>query len=271
MPNFVNALGAWGSDAFATALQREVEALPPGVQLRTAFDQSIYVKRSISETIDTLFLAFGLVVIIIFLFLRNLRATIIPGLAIPVSIIGAFGVMYFLGFSINTFTLLALILAIGLVVDDAIIVLENAYRHQEELGETPENAAMRGTSEIGFAVIATTVSLVAVFAPLAFLQGSRPFATLRAAGIPGLVSGATVGVDVPVASAAGWVVPGRALLEGEALHLDTTDGLSFTFDSWRVNVRMSNTELVLRVNVETRGDRALLDAMTKRVLAAVDD
>jgi len=160
------------ADSIRAALPRIEEALPPGVQLRTAFDQSIYVKRSISETIDTLFLAFGLVVIIIFLFLRNLRATIIPGLAIPVSIIGAFGVMYFLGFSINTFTLLALILAIGLVVDDAIIVLENAYRHQEELGETPENAAMRGTSEIGFAVIATTVSLVAVFAPLAFLQGT---------------------------------------------------------------------------------------------------
>jgi multidrug efflux pump len=160
------------ADSIRAALPKIEEALPPGVQLRTAFDQSIYVKRSISETIDTLFLAFGLVVIIIFLFLRNLRATIIPGLAIPVSIIGAFGVMYFLGFSINTFTLLALILAIGLVVDDAIIVLENAYRHQEELGETPENAAMRGTSEIGFAVIATTVSLVAVFAPLAFLQGT---------------------------------------------------------------------------------------------------
>jgi len=160
------------ADSIRAALPKIEEALPPGVQLRTAFDQSVYVKRSISETIDTLFLAFGLVVIIIFLFLRNLRATIIPGLAIPVSIIGAFGVMYFLGFSINTFTLLALILAIGLVVDDAIIVLENAYRHQEELGETPENAAMRGTSEIGFAVIATTVSLVAVFAPLAFLQGT---------------------------------------------------------------------------------------------------
>jgi len=160
------------ADSIRAALPLIEQALPAGVQLRTAFDQSIYVKRSISETIDTLFLAFGLVVVIIFLFLRNLRATIIPGLAIPVSIIGAFGVMYFLGFSINTFTLLALILAIGLVVDDAIIVLENAYRHQEELGETPENAAMRGTSEIGFAVIATTVSLVAVFAPLAFLQGT---------------------------------------------------------------------------------------------------
>ena len=160
------------ADSIRAALPLIEQALPPGVQLRTAFDQSIYVKRSISETIDTLFLAFVLVVIVIFLFLRNLRATIIPGLAIPVSIVGAFGAMFILGYSVNTFTLLALILAIGLVVDDAIIVLENAYRHQEELGEDPETAAMRGTSEIGFAVIATTIALVAVFAPLAFLTGT---------------------------------------------------------------------------------------------------
>ena len=110
--------------------------------------------------------------IIIFLFLRNLRATIIPGLAIPTSIVATFAIMYFLGFSINNFTLLALTLAIGIVVDDAIIVLENAYRHQEELDESPEEAATNGTREIGFAVIATTISLVAVFTPLAFLKGS---------------------------------------------------------------------------------------------------
>jgi multidrug efflux pump len=160
------------ADSIRAALPLIEQALPPGVTLRTGFDQSVYVKRSISETIDTLFLAFALVVIVIFLFLRNMRATLIPGLAIPVSIVGAFGAMFILGYSVNTFTLLALILAIGLVVDDAIIVLENAYRHQEELGEDPETAAMRGTSEIGFAVIATTISLVAVFAPLAFLTGT---------------------------------------------------------------------------------------------------
>ena len=113
-----------------------------------------------------------LVVVIIFIFLRNLRATIIPGLAIPTSIVAAFAIMYFLGFSINNFTLLALTLAIGIVVDDAIIVLENAYRHQEELDETPEEAAINGTREIAFAVLATTIALVAVFTPLAFLKGS---------------------------------------------------------------------------------------------------
>src|SRR5881275_2473491 len=127
------------------------ETLPPGV---------------------TLLIAAILVVLIIFVFLRNLRATVIPGLAIPTSIVATFAIMYFLGFSINNFTLLALTIAIGIVVDDAIIVLENAYRHQEELNEPPEQAALRGSNEIGFAVIATTIALVAVFTPLAFLQGT---------------------------------------------------------------------------------------------------
>ena len=140
--------------------------------LTSAFDQSIFVQRSIQEAEETLVIAALLVVIIIFLFLRNLRATIIPGLAIPTSIVATFAIMYFLGFSINNFTLLALTLAIGIVVDDAIIVLENAYRHQEELGESPEEAAINGTREIAFAVLATTISLVAVFTPLAFLKGS---------------------------------------------------------------------------------------------------
>ncbi|HEX2450873.1 MAG TPA: efflux RND transporter permease subunit [Gemmatimonadales bacterium] len=160
----------------ADAIHRELPAiqrsLPAGVSIDPAFDQSVYVKRSILEAQETLLLAGGLVVIIIFLFLRNLRATIIPGLAIPASIIATFAVMYFLGFSINNLTLLALTLAIGIVVDDAIIVLENAYRHQEELGEDPHTAAREGTREIGFAVVATTICLVAVFTPLAFLKGS---------------------------------------------------------------------------------------------------
>ncbi|HJU91230.1 MAG TPA: efflux RND transporter permease subunit [Gemmatimonadaceae bacterium] len=160
----------------ADAIHREVPliqaSLPPGVELHAAFDQSVFVKRSIKEAEETLLIAGVLVVAIIFLFLRNLRATVIPGLAIPTSIVAAFAIMYFLGYSINNFTLLALTLAIGIVVDDAIIVLENAYRHQEELHEDPETAAVNGTREIGFAVIATTIALVAVFTPLAFLQGT---------------------------------------------------------------------------------------------------
>jgi multidrug efflux pump len=160
------------SEAIRAELPAIQKSLPPGVKIDIAFDDAIFIKRSIREAEETLLLAGLLVVVIIFVFLRNLRATIIPGLAIPASIVATFAVMYFLGFSINNLTLLALTLAIGIVVDDAIIVLENAYRHQEELGETPEVAAVNGTREIGFAVIATTISLVAVFTPLAFLKGS---------------------------------------------------------------------------------------------------
>lgn len=148
------------------------QTLPRGVKLETAFDGSVFVTHSINDARLTLLIAAILVVLIIFVFLRNLRATIIPGLAIPASIVSTFAIMYFLGYSINNFTLLALTIAIGIVVDDAIIVLENAYRHQEELKESPREAAVKGTNEIGFAVIATTVALVAVFTPLGFLRGS---------------------------------------------------------------------------------------------------
>jgi len=148
------------------------EALPPGIELTIGFDSSRFVRNSIQEAQETLLLAGLLVVLIIFVFLRDLRATFVPALAIPTAIVATFAVLYAFGFSINQFTLLALILAMGIVVDDAIIVMENAYRHQEELGEDPTTAARRGTSEIAFAVIATTVTLVAVFTPLLFLQGT---------------------------------------------------------------------------------------------------
>ena len=160
------------SDAIRAELPAINAALPPGVDLQVAFDSSRFVRRSIQEAQQTLLLAAALVVFIIFVALRNIKATIIPVLAIPTSIIAAFGAMYFLGFSINNLTLLALILSIGIVVDDAIIVMENAYRRQEELGEDPTTAALKGTREIAFAVIATTVALVAVFSPLAFLRGT---------------------------------------------------------------------------------------------------
>src|SRR2546426_565118 len=148
------------------------QTLPTGVKIETAWDGSVFVTHSINDARLTLLIAAILVVLIIFVFLRNVRATIIPGLAIPASIVATFAIMYFLGFSINNFTLLALTIAIGIVVDDAIIVLENAFRHQEELHEAPELAATNGTNEIGFAVIATTIALVAVFTPLGFLRGT---------------------------------------------------------------------------------------------------
>jgi multidrug efflux pump len=160
------------SAAIREALPDIQAALPPGMTLTSSYDESQFVGRSIDNARATLIEAGVLVVIIIFIFLRNLRATLIPALAIPASIIAVFAIMYWLGYTINNFTLLALTVAIGIVVDDAIIVLENAYRHQEELGKDPVTAAREGTREIGFAVIATTASLIAVFIPLAFLQGN---------------------------------------------------------------------------------------------------
>src|SRR3989454_684426 len=130
------------------------QTLPPGVKLETAWDGSVFVTHSINDARLTLLIAAILVVLIIFVFLRNVRATVIPGLAIPASIVATFAIMYFLGFSINNFTLLALTIAIGIVVDDAIIVLENAYRHQEELHETHEHGAIFKVLEQGFNAIA---------------------------------------------------------------------------------------------------------------------
>jgi multidrug efflux pump len=151
----------------------EVRAgLPAGVELNMAFDGSVFVQRSIREAQETLLITAVLVILIIFLFLATLRATLIPAVTIPVAIIATFGILAALGFSINTLTLLGLILAIGIVVDDAIIVMENAYRHQEELGKDPETAAIDGTREITTAVIATVISLLAVFSPLLFLTGA---------------------------------------------------------------------------------------------------
>jgi multidrug efflux pump len=158
--------------AVANRVKAEVGAvqaeLPPGVKLQVAFDSSIFIERSIADVTKTIFEAIALVIIVIYLFLRSARATIIPAVAIPVSIVGTFAVLYALNFSINTLTLMGLTLAIGLVVDDAIVVLENITRWIEA-GHPPKEAARRGMQEISFAVVATTVSAVAVFLPLAFL------------------------------------------------------------------------------------------------------
>jgi multidrug efflux pump len=142
-------------------------SLPEGVFLDVSFDQSVFIAQSIREVFIALGIAMALVVAVIFVFLRSLRATLIPAFAIPVSIIASLTVMAALGYSINVLTLLALVLAIGLVVDDAIVVLENIHRRMED-GEPPLLAAVTGSRQIGFAVIATTVVLVAVFLPISF-------------------------------------------------------------------------------------------------------
>jgi multidrug efflux pump len=160
------------ADRTKAVLAQMQKLLPPGVEAKVAYDSSIYIKRSITEVKETLFQAGILVTLVIFLFLRSVRTTIIPVLAIPTSIIGAFLVMYVLGFTLNNLTLLALVLSIGVVVDDAIVVLENAFRHIEEYGKPAMQAAQEATREVGFAVIAATLALIAVFVPVAFLKGA---------------------------------------------------------------------------------------------------
>ncbi|MGE4434528.1 MAG: efflux RND transporter permease subunit [Bacteroidales bacterium] len=157
-------------DEAEKAIEDLKSSIPEDIQVGVGFDNTIFIRNSIQEVKDTIFQAFILVVLIIFLFLRNWRTTLIPILTIPVSLIGAFFVMYIAGFTINILTLLALVLAIGLVVDDAIVVMENIYTRIER-GVRPKTAAIEGSKEIFFAVIATTITLVAVFFPIVFLQG----------------------------------------------------------------------------------------------------
>jgi hypothetical protein len=162
---------------FGTSSQ--AQAGPAGRrQIEVANDNSLFIDRSVKNVYHTIGEAIVLVALVIFVFLRTVRASIIPIVTIPVSLIGAFALMAAFGFTINTLTLLALVLAIGLVVDDAIVMLENIYRHIEE-GLDPFSAAIKGAREIGFAVITMTLTLVAVYAPLAFTPGAHRAAVHR--------------------------------------------------------------------------------------------
>lgn len=146
------------------------ETLPEGVQIAVTSDTSVFINKSLSSVYTTIIEALIFVGLIIFVFLRNWRATLIPMVTVPISLVGSLFVMYLLGYSINTLTLLAFVLAIGLVVDDAIVMLENIHRHIEN-GVRPIKAAFIGSKEIGFAIIAMTITLAAVFLPLTFTQG----------------------------------------------------------------------------------------------------
>ncbi|QYM80519.1 efflux RND transporter permease subunit [Horticoccus luteus] len=153
------------------AILPEFEALlPASVKLDVLIDRSTAIRESVADVRFTLILAIALVVLVIFLFLRSLSATLIPSIAMPIAILGTFGVMYFCGFSLDNLSLLALTLSVGFVVDDAIVMLENIIRHIEH-GEPVREAALRGSREIGFTIISMTVSLVAVFIPVLFMSG----------------------------------------------------------------------------------------------------
>jgi len=183
------------SDANAIDVARKVRAeierirplLPPDVKLDFPYDSSLYVESAIREVAETIGISSFLVVVLIFFFLRNVRATVIPSAAIPISILGTFALLYLLGYSVNILTLLALVLAIGIVVDDAIVVLENIVRHMEE-GMAPKEASLLAMKEITGAVLAITASLVVVFLPIAFQSGTtgilfREFAVTLAGAV----------------------------------------------------------------------------------------
>jgi multidrug efflux pump len=181
--------------AVAKAVKAElptlIAALPAGMKLQIGFDSSVFINESIKSVFETLAEALILVVLVIFFFLRSVRATLIPFVTIPVSLIGAFIFVNALGFSVNVLTLLALVLAIGLVVDDAIVMMENIYRRIEH-GMPPRQAALEGSKEIAFAVIAMTITVAAVFVPVAFMTGTtgrlfREFALTVSAAV--IVSG----------------------------------------------------------------------------------
>ncbi|MBK9504817.1 MAG: efflux RND transporter permease subunit [Bacteroidetes bacterium] len=158
------------ADEFYNRVDKIKDELPPDLKYEIALDSTLSIRKAIDEVKETLIIAFLLVVLIIFAFLRDWRTTLIPVIAIPISLIGAFFIMYIAGFSINILTLLGIVLATGIVVDDAIVVLENIYAKVEK-GTPPLQAAHEGSKEIIFAIISTTVTLAAVFLPIIFLQG----------------------------------------------------------------------------------------------------
>jgi multidrug efflux pump len=151
-------------------IERIKKELPEDIFLNVAMDTTTSIRKAISEVKETIFIAFALVLLVIFFFLRSWRTTMVPIIAIPISLVGTFAILFLAGYSINVLTLLGLVLATGLVVDDAIVVMENIYSKVEH-GMTPLQAAFKGTREVFFAVVSTSISLICVFLPIFFLQG----------------------------------------------------------------------------------------------------
>jgi multidrug efflux pump len=257
--------------AIRAELPRVLADLPEGVAVNIAYDSSVFIDRSIKAVLTTIVEATLLVALVIFVFLRSVRASIIPLVTIPVSLVGAFGLMYVFGFTVNTLTLLALVLAIGLVVDDAIVMLENIFRHVEA-GMSPFKAALVGSKEIGFAVIAMTLTLAAVYAPIAFMTGRTgklfiEFALTLAGAV--LVSGFTALTLSPMMCS--------KLLRHEARHgwmyNFVERGLNGLIRGYRralvasLNVRW----LVLSVGAAVAAASVLLFGALKQELAPVED
>ncbi len=223
------------SDAVREELSAIEHTLPEGVYLMSSYDESVFIRESIREVLITLGIAVSLVVLVIFVFLRSVRATFVPAVTIPVAVIGAFSVMAPLGFSVNVLTLLALVLAIGLVVDDAIVMLENIQRRIDE-GEPPLLAAYRGARQVGFAIVATTLTLVAVFVPIAFMEGNvgRLFTEFGFVLAAAVIFSSVVALTLAPMLCSKWLRPmsgeGRVFLATERLFKGLTNGYRWALE-----------------------------------------
>ena len=206
------------SHAVRAELAKIRETLPPEVTIAESYDESIFIRASIREVMVTLAISVSLVILVIFLFLRSWRATLIPAVTIPVAVIGAFIGLGTLGFSINVLTLLAIILAIGLVVDDAIVMLENIQRRIDD-GEPPLLAAFRGARQVAFAVIATTLTLIAVFVPISFMGGNvgRLFGEFGFTLATAVVVSSLVALTLAPMLCSKWLKPSPESAEGHRL------------------------------------------------------
>ncbi|WP_207486098.1 efflux RND transporter permease subunit [Arenibaculum pallidiluteum] len=259
------------SNAVRQALPSVIESLPEGMKAEISYDSSVFIDRSIQAVFHTIGEAILLVVLVILFFLRSLRASLIPIVTIPVSLVTTFALMYALGFSVNTLTLLAMVLAIGLVVDDAIVVLENVHRHVEE-GKRPTFAAIVGTKEIGLAVVAMTLTLAAVYAPVAFAPGRTgrlflEFALTLAGSV--LVSGFVALTLTPMMCA--------KLIKSHEHHGRLYNALERLFNGlasgyrallgWTLRVRF----LVVFVGLGVAGASAVLFTHMKSELAPIED
>ena len=211
------------SDRVLEELEHIQDSLPAGISFKVNYDESLFIRASIEEVVTTLGVAVLLVVLVILAFLRSFRATLIPSITIPVSIIGSFIALALLGFSLNVLTLLALILAIGLVVDDAIVMLENIQRRIES-GEPPLLAAFRGARQVGFAIVATTLTLVAVFVPISFMEGNigRLFSEFGMAMAAAVIVSSIVALSLTPMLCSQWL-RSKATTQGSLPNADKID------------------------------------------------
>jgi multidrug efflux pump len=259
------------SKAALAELPKIQESLPKGMKIELNYDSSVFIAESIKAVFTTIGEAVILVALVIFFFLRSFRATIIPLITIPVSLTGAFFVMYVFGFTINTLTLLAMVLAVGLVVDDAIVVLENIFRNIEN-GMGRMQAALVGTREIGFAVVAMTLTLAAVFAPLAFATGRTgrlfiEFALALAGAV--VVSGFVALTLSPMMCS--------ILLKHETKHSAVYNWIERGFDAFTrgykrlLNLALDNRLIIVLIALIVAGAAGVLFKMTKTELSPLED